>query len=84
MEFHVDFHKIWEERCAATRTIRERFGVKNALDYLVGEKLLNFAKAADQDPGFAAELPLTCDSGQAYPPALQMNEKQHVVRNQPS
>ena len=51
----MDFHKIWEEQCAATRTIRERFGIENALDYLIGEKLLNFAKAADQDPDFAAE-----------------------------
>jgi len=34
MEFHMDFHKIWQEQCEATRTIRERFGVKNALDYL--------------------------------------------------
>ena len=49
---HID-----ECQCAATRTIRERFGVENALDYLIGEKLLNFAKAADQDPEFAAELP---------------------------
>ena len=54
---HMDFHKIWEEQCEATRAIRERFGVENALDYLVGEKLVNFAKAADQDPDFAAELP---------------------------
>jgi len=57
MELHRDFHKIWQEQCAATRTIRERFGVENALDYLIGEKLLNFAKAADQDSEFAAELP---------------------------
>ena len=57
MELHMDFHKIWEEQCEATRAIRERFGVENALDYLVGEKLVNFAKAADQDPDFAAELP---------------------------
>jgi hypothetical protein len=57
MELPMDFHKIWQEQCAATRTIRGRFGVKSALDYLVGEKLLNFAKAADQDPEFAAELP---------------------------
>jgi hypothetical protein len=41
----------------ATRTIRERFGVKNASDYLVGEKLLTFARAADEDSEFAAELP---------------------------
>ena len=36
-----------------SRTVR----VKNALDYLVGQKLLNFAEAADEDPDFAAELP---------------------------
>jgi hypothetical protein len=39
------------------RTIRERFGVESALDYLVGEKLLTFARAADEDPVFAAEPP---------------------------
>jgi hypothetical protein len=49
MEFHMDFHKIWQEQCEATRAIRERFGVENALNYLVGKKLVNFAKAADQD-----------------------------------
>ena len=53
----MDFHKIWQEQSAAARTVRERFGVENALDYLIGEKLLNFAKAADQAPEFAAELP---------------------------
>lgn len=52
-----DFHKIWQEQCEATRAIRERFGVEDALDYLVGEKLLNFAEAADRDPHFAAEFP---------------------------
>jgi hypothetical protein len=57
LEIHMDFHKIWQEQCEATHAIRERFGVENALDYLVGEKLLNFAKAAEQDPEFAAELP---------------------------
>jgi hypothetical protein len=55
----MDLHKIWQEQCEATHAIRERFGVENALDYLVGEKLLNFAKAADQDPEFAAEPPLS-------------------------
>jgi hypothetical protein len=50
-------HKIWREQCQATRTIRRRFGLKNALDYLVSEKLLNFAEAAEQDLEFAAELP---------------------------
>src|ERR1700747_1664652 len=53
----MDFHKIWQEQCAVTPTIRERFGVKNALDYLIGEKLTTFDRAADEDPDFAAELP---------------------------
>jgi hypothetical protein len=57
MEFPMDFHKIWQEQCAVTPTIRKRFGVKSAMDYLVGEKLLSFAEAADEDPDFAAELP---------------------------
>ncbi len=57
MEFAMDYHKIWQEECEASRTIRERFGIKNALDYLVGEKLLDFAKEADRSPEFASELP---------------------------
>ena len=53
----MDLHKIWQEQCAVTPTIRKRFGVKSAMDYLVGEKLLSFADAAEEDPDFAAELP---------------------------
>jgi len=53
----TEFHKIWTEQCAATEDIRERFGLKNALDYLIGEKLFTFVAASEQDPDFAAELP---------------------------
>jgi hypothetical protein len=53
----VEFHKIWIEQCAATEGIRERFGLEEALDYLIGEKLFNFLMAAERDPDFAAELP---------------------------
>lgn len=53
----VEFHKIWIKQCAATEDIREQFGTKNALDYLVGEKLLAFVEAAEKDADFAAELP---------------------------
>ena len=41
----MNFHRIWIEQCEASWTIRDRFGVKSALGYLVGEKLLNFASA---------------------------------------
>jgi hypothetical protein len=51
------FEKIWVEQCRATRRIRRRFGVKSALDYLIGEKLIRFAREADQYPEFARELP---------------------------
>ena len=51
------FEKIWIEQCRATRAIKRRFGVKSALDYLVGEKLRMFAGAARHDAAFARELP---------------------------
>ncbi len=53
----MEFHKVWQEQREATRTIRDRFGVKSALDYLVGEKLLNLASEAERSLEFAAELP---------------------------
>jgi hypothetical protein len=53
----IQFHRIWVQQCRATRGIKRRFGVKSALDYLLGEKLMNFADAAEQHSEFAAELP---------------------------
>ena len=53
----IRFHKIWVQQCRATRGIKRRFGVKSALDYLIGEKLMDFADAAQGHPEFAAELP---------------------------
>jgi hypothetical protein len=51
------FHEIWVEQCNATHEIKLRYGVKAAFDYLVAEKLLNFADAATSRPEFARELP---------------------------
>ncbi len=53
----MHFEKIWIDQCRATRAIKRRFGVKDALDYLVGEKLRTFAVAARHDVAFARELP---------------------------
>jgi hypothetical protein len=50
-------HQVWIEQCEAAQTIRTRFGLKAAFDYLVGEKLLNFAEAAVNHANFAQELP---------------------------
>jgi hypothetical protein len=50
-------HKIWIEQCDAAQTIKARFGLMAAFDYLVGEKLMSFASAASRHPDFARELP---------------------------
>lgn len=51
------FEKVWTEQCWATRGIKRRFGVKSALDYLIGEKLVTFADVAEQEATFSRELP---------------------------
>lgn len=50
-------HKIWIEQCESARGIKESFGSQKALGYLIGEKLMNFVKAADDRLEFAEELP---------------------------
>lgn len=54
----LEFHKIWTEQCEAALAIEFEFGTEKALGYLVGEKLMTFFRASDQDPLFAGELPL--------------------------
>jgi hypothetical protein len=53
----IQCHEIWVEQCAASEDIRENFGLQNALDYLIGEKLVTFLLISEQDPTFAAEIP---------------------------
>ena len=59
-------HELWMEQCEAAGAIKERYGLKAAFDYLVGEKLLNFTEAASEHRAFAQELPRTladCTTG---------------------
>jgi hypothetical protein len=51
------YYKIWVEQCEAARGIEDEFGTQQALDYLVGEKLLNFLEAAETNSDFRAEIP---------------------------
>ena len=53
-----EFSDIWIEQCEAARDIRDAWGTRKALGYLVGEKLLNYIRAADSDPSWAAKVPL--------------------------
>ena len=49
--------EIWKEQCDAARQIEAEFGTEKALDYLIGEKFLNFLEAAENDAEFRAEVP---------------------------
>ena len=53
----IEPHKIWIEQCEAARDIDDGLGRQKALDYLVGEKFLNFLEAAETDAEFREELP---------------------------
>jgi hypothetical protein len=49
--------EIWKEQCDAALQIEAECGTQNALDYLIGEKFLNFLEAAENDFEFRAEVP---------------------------
>jgi hypothetical protein len=51
------FQDIWKQQCVAARTVRAQHGIVSALEYLIGEKLLNYAETAVTTPEFAQELP---------------------------
>lgn len=50
-------HEIWSEQFDAAEGIKTRYGVKSAFEYIVGEKLMNFAEASFEGPEFAREFP---------------------------
>jgi hypothetical protein len=49
--------KIWVEQCEAARGIEDEFGTDKALDYLIGEKFLNFLEVAETNAEFRSEIP---------------------------
>jgi hypothetical protein len=53
----IQFHMIWREQIGAVAAIRSHHGEEAAFDYIVDEKLMNYAEAAEDRPEFAQELP---------------------------
>jgi hypothetical protein len=49
--------KIWIQQCEAAEGIESEFGSQKALDYLIGEKFLNFLEAAERDSELRKEIP---------------------------
>ena len=77
------FHQVWIEQCEAAQTIRARFGLKAAFDYLVGEKLLNFAEAAANHGDFARELPrFVSEVRRMFTPEEIAAQLAHIERSQ--
>ena len=50
-------HKMWIEQFEAAEGIEDEFGAQRALEYLVGDKFLNFLEAAETNKDFRAEIP---------------------------
>jgi hypothetical protein len=53
------FQDIWKEQCEAARGVAQRHGVVSALDYLIGEKLMDYAEMAVTRPEFAGSAAAT-------------------------
>jgi hypothetical protein len=80
------FHEIWIEQCKAAEKIKLRYGPKAAFDYVVAEKLLNFADVATRDPEFARELPrfvarvrglFTVEEMRAHLKRIELAQREH-------
>jgi hypothetical protein len=80
----IEFHRRWIEQCEAAQRIKQRFGLSNALEYLVGEKLLHFVEAAEHHPEFAQELPyFVAEIRRVFSLAEVGNYAVHIERTKP-
>jgi len=54
----TEFHPAWIEQCEAACAIRTRWGTQKALGNLIGEKLVEFMRAAETAPEWREQLPM--------------------------
>ena len=52
----MDLSKIWTEQCDAARNIEDEHGTQPAVEYLIGEKFLNFIEASDDHEYFREQI----------------------------
>jgi hypothetical protein len=65
-ENRVDFQRIWIDQSEAAKGIEAEFGTQKALDYLIGEKFINFLDAAESSAEWRRRA-----SGTSPPPACR-------------
>jgi hypothetical protein len=76
----VEFHMIWRDQVGAVSAIRQQHGEEAAFDYIVDEKLMNFAEAAEGRPEFARELPrFVAAIHEIFPPDTMRSGLQRVA-----
>ena len=51
-----EYSDIWIAQCDAARDIRDAWGTNKALEYLIGEKFLNYLRASDSSSDRAERL----------------------------
>jgi hypothetical protein len=49
--------ELWMDKCEAAHGVKENFGTENALQYLIGEKFLDFLDAAERHKDYRTEVP---------------------------
>jgi len=77
----LEFHMIWREQVRAVSAIRHQHGEEAAFDYIVDEKLMNFAEAAEERPEFARELPrFVAAIREVFPPDTMRSRLQRIAR----
>ena len=77
----IEFHMIWREQIRAVSAIRSQHGEEAAFDYIVDEKLMNYAEAAEDRPEFARELPrFVAAIRDAFPPDTMRSGLQRLAR----
>jgi hypothetical protein len=80
----IEFHRRWIEQCEAAQRLKQHFGLRDALEYLIGEKLLRFVETAEHHPEFASELPsFVAEIKRVFTLAEIDNYVVHIERTQP-
>ena len=59
-------HKIWIEQCEAAQTIKARFGLTAAFDYVVGEKLMRLCQCCLETSRLRARTAAVCVRGETH------------------
>ena len=80
----IECHRRWIEQCEAAQRIKQWFGLSNALEYLLGEKLLPSPRPPSTTPILRQELPyFVAEIKRVFSLAEVGNYAVHIERTKP-